>query len=73
MSDETYGHQRVSRNVGGSDSVDWEILPGDFQFLRSGGPEHDNQVEGILYQAGRVWAASGKNYLHVTFNQNQHD
>jgi hypothetical protein len=72
MSDETSGHQRVSRNVGGSDSVDWELLPGDFQFLRSGGPEHHFQVEGIVYQAGRVWAASGKNYLRVTFNQNEH-
>jgi hypothetical protein len=72
MSNETSGHQRVSRNVGGSDSVDWELLPGDFQFLRSGGPEHEFQVEGILYQAGRVWAASGKNHLRVTFDQNHH-
>ena len=64
-----WGTGRVSHNVGGSDAVDWEVIPGDFQFLRSGGPQHDFEVEGIIYQAGRLWAGSGKNYLHVTFNQ----
>jgi hypothetical protein len=69
MSDETFGRERVSHNIGGSDAVDWEFLPGNFQFLRSGGPENNFEVEGILYQAGRVWAGSGTNYLRVTFNQ----
>ena len=69
MNDEDSGTQRVSHNVGGSDGVDWEMLPGDFQFLRYGGPENNCDVDAILYQAGRLWAASGKNHLRVTFNQ----
>lgn len=63
------GGQRLSHNVGGSDSVELEILPGDFQFLRSGGPEHGFEVDSIVYQAGRLWSGSGKNFMRVTFNQ----
>ena len=69
MSDATSGPQRLSHNVGGSDGVELEILPGDFQFLRSGGPENNFEVDALIYQAGRIWAGSGKNYQRVTFNQ----
>jgi hypothetical protein len=53
--------------------VEFELLPGDFQFLRAGGPEHRFEVDAIIYQAGRIWAGSGKNYLRVTFNQKDYD
>jgi hypothetical protein len=69
MSEESAGAPRVSHNVGGSDALEWDILPGDFQFLRSGGPNHNFEVEAILYQAGRLWAGSGKNHLRVSYNQ----
>lgn len=69
MSDAAAGDQRLSHNVGGSDGVEFDLLPGDFQFLRSGGPEHGFEVDAIIYQAGRIWSGSGKNYLRVTFNQ----
>ena len=69
MNDAAFGGQRLSHNVGGSDGVELELLPGDFQFLRSGGPENRFEVDAIIYQAGRLWAGSGKNYLRVTFNQ----
>ena len=69
MSEASSGAQRLSHNVGGSDGVELELLPGDFQYLRAGGPEHRFEVDAIVYQAGRLWAGSGKNYLRVTFNQ----
>lgn len=69
MSHGESGGQRTSHNVGGSDGVELELLPGDFQFLRAGGPENQFEVDSIIYQAGRLWAGSGKNYLRVTFNQ----
>lgn len=72
LGEESFGREHVSRTIGGSDAVDWEFLPGDFQFLRSGGPQHEFQVDGIVYQAGRLWAATGKNFLPVTFGQNDY-
>ena len=68
-SDGASGGHHLSHNVGGSDSVELEILPGDFQFLRAGGPENQFEVDAIVYQAGRLFAGSSKNYLRVTFNQ----
>lgn len=69
MSGEGGGSPRVSHNVGGSDALEWELLPGEFQFLRSGGPGSNFEVDAILYQAGRIWAGSKRNHLRVAFNQ----
>ena len=71
--DQSFGGQRVSHNVGGSEALEWDMLPGDFQFLRCGGPQHQFEVDGIIYQAGRLWAGTGKNYQHVTFNQKAYE
>jgi hypothetical protein len=68
-SDNSAGPQRQSHNIGGSDGVEFEFLPGDFQFLRAGGPENNFEVDAIIYQSGRTWAGSGKNFLRITFNQ----
>lgn len=62
------GEERVSRNVGGGDTIEHQFLPGDFQFLRSGGPANERLVDAIVYENGRIWS-SGKNYLRVTFCQ----
>lgn len=67
--DDANGEQRVSRNVGGTDSIEHQILPGEFQLLRNGGPPNQCQVDGIVYENGRIWS-NGRNYLRVTFSQN---
>ena len=68
MTDNALGEERISRNVGGADSVEDQILPGEFQRLRSGGPLNQRLVDGIVYENGRMWS-SGRNYLRVTFSQ----
>lgn len=68
MTDGAFGEQRISRNVGGADSVEHQILPGEFQLLRTGGPPNQFLVDGIVYENGRIWS-SGKNYLRVVFPQ----
>lgn len=67
-SDGADGEPHVSRTVGGADTVEHQLLPGEFQALRSGGPPNQGLVDGIVYQNGRLWS-TGKNYLHVTFPQ----
>jgi hypothetical protein len=64
------GPSRVSRNAGGSDSLEYEVLPQEFTMLRKGGTEHHGLVDGIVFQGGRRFRATGKNYLRVTFRQN---
>lgn len=64
-----FGEPRVSRNAGGSDSLEYEILPQEFTMLRKGGPENKGAVDAILFQGGRRWRATGRNYLRTTFHQ----
>ena len=66
-----HGEARVSRNSGGSDSLEFEVLPQTFTMLRKGGADNGLKVDGIVFQGGRRWRATGKNYLRVTFQQNR--
>lgn len=70
VSEDPFGESRVSRNSGGSDSLEYEILPGEFTTLRKGGLENNGEVDAIVFQGGRRWRATGKNYIRATFHQN---
>jgi TraM recognition site of TraD and TraG len=63
------GSQDPSRSGGGSETVQYKVLPHLFTRLRKGGKENDLQVEGIIFQGGRIW--NGTNDTHITrvFNQ----
>jgi type IV secretory pathway TraG/TraD family ATPase VirD4 len=59
-----------NHSTGMSESWEYEIQPWEWSHrLRSGGPENDFLVDGIVYQGGRIWNASGRSYLPVTFHQ----
>lgn len=71
---------RSSRNIssgtggvsfGTSEAVDYVVPPAEFQRLRKGGAENDNQVDAYLFQAGRIWRSTGESYLKATFKQPQ--
>ena len=61
--------QTTSRNYGASDSLDSEVLPGEFTRLRKGGHEHGYCVEAIAFQGGRIWHETQKNHIKVGFSQ----
>lgn len=61
--------QTVTTNYGTSDSLDFDVLPGEFTGLRKGGPEHGYCVEAIAFQGGRIWNATHKNHIRVGFGQ----
>ncbi|MEM9108475.1 MAG: hypothetical protein AAGC72_00435 [Planctomycetota bacterium] len=50
-------------------SLDANVLASQFTKLRRGGPACANLVDALVFQAGRVWLTTGKNYLPVTFSQ----
>lgn len=59
-----------SRSSGYSEAMDAEIEPAVFaRDLVTGGPANRGRVTGLWFSAGRRFADSGRNYLHVSFQQ----
>jgi len=55
---------------GYSEGMEYAIEPGDFgRILKTGGRENSNLVTGVWFQAGRIFNATGRNYLLETFKQ----
>lgn len=59
-----------SASSGFSEAFEYEVQPQEFTRLRTGGPENDWCVEGVVFQNGRVFRESGRTWLPVTFRQN---
>jgi hypothetical protein len=60
--------ENISR--GYSESTEYSIEPGYFaRGLRTGGPQNNNIVTAIWFEAGRVFRASGTNWLLARFKQ----
>lgn len=60
---------RFQYGAGSSQTLEYEVLPREFTTLRKGGRESGACVDSIIFQAGRVWRATGKNHLRTTFRQ----
>jgi hypothetical protein len=58
-----------SLSSGVSEQLGYQVLPVAFTQLRQGGPANGFEVDAILFKPGRLWRASGTNYLSVTFKQ----
>lgn len=59
-----------STSAGFSETYEYEVQPREFTRLRTGGPENRCQVDGIVFQNGRQFAASGRTWLRTSFQQN---
>jgi len=59
-----------NRNRGYSESMEPAIEPGDFaRCLKTGGPQNRNRVTAVWFQAGRIFKATGRNFLVAEFEQ----
>ena len=65
----TSQEKTVSKNYAASDSLDFEVQPGEFTTLRKGGPENGLCVDAIAFQGGRIWNGTAKNHTKVSFSQ----
>lgn len=54
---------------GFSESYEFEAQPRVFTQLRTGGPQHRWCIDGIVFQNGKSFRASGTNWLQVAFSQ----
>lgn len=63
-----WARENGTTSGGFSEVMDAEIEPREFTRLRTGGPPNW-VVDGIVFQNGRVFKASGRTWLPVQFNQ----
>ena len=63
---ETTGKQS---GVSHSEALNYQVLPHEFTQLRKGGYKNNLLVDGIIFQGGRIWNTTGKNYLYTSFKQ----
>jgi hypothetical protein len=55
---------------GYSESMEYAIEPGDFaRILKTGGKPNGNRVTDIWFQGGRIFRASGSNFMLQEFKQ----
>ena len=64
-----WARENGTTSGGFSEVMEAEIEPREFSRLRSGGPDNGWIVDGIVFQNGRVFKASGRTWLPVQFNQ----
>ena len=64
-----------TQNAGASQSIEFLVQPQAFTMLRTGGPDFEMQVDGIIFQAGRRWNVPGRekndpgNFIRHVFPQ----
>lgn len=61
--------QHHSGGINISDHLEHQINPIAFTRLGKGGAANDFTVDGILFQGGRTWKATGKTFMNVRFKQ----
>jgi len=52
-----------------SENIDFEIHPIEFTILRKGGTANNLQVDAIIFQGGKIWHQSQKNFIRTFFTQ----
>jgi type IV secretory pathway TraG/TraD family ATPase VirD4 len=56
-------------SAGFSEAYEYETPPSTFTRLRTGGPANDYKVDGVVFQSGRMFRASGRTWCSVVFDQ----
>lgn len=62
------GMNSMSVSESFQESFNYQVAPEAFTRLRKGGPANDLEVDGYLFQNGRIWS-NGKTYLKCIFKQ----
>jgi hypothetical protein len=58
-----------NRGVSVSEQLAYQVLPQAFTQMRQGSAANDFKVDAIIFKPGRVWNATGTNFMQVTFTQ----
>lgn len=63
------GRGGISAGGGANWQFHYKMPPADFARLRKGGPENGLKVDGVVFQGGRVFEATGDTHVIVPFMQ----
>lgn len=61
--------QASQQSSGFSEAFEFELQPGDFAQLRTGGPENDWLVDAVVFQSGKRFGSTGRGWLRTSFTQ----
>lgn len=56
-------------STGYSETFEFEVQPSEFARLRTGGPANGGVIDAIVFQSGRRFGQSNRNWAKVTFQQ----
>jgi type IV secretory pathway TraG/TraD family ATPase VirD4 len=59
----------TNSSAGGSQNLQFKVIPAEFTTLRKGGPQNGLQVDAIVFQGGRIWRATGDTWMRTVFKQ----
>jgi TraM recognition site of TraD and TraG len=62
-------HSNPGTSAGITEHIDFEVQPREFTTLRRGGRTSRRQVDGIVFQGGKRFHATGRTWMPVTFRQ----
>lgn len=65
----TFGREGTSHSRNVAEDLRFHVLPSVFTTLKKGRAVNDFEVEGIMISGGIIFAANGRNFLKVSFNQ----
>lgn len=61
------GETHSQSTGGGSQVLEYDLLPRSFTTLRKGGLDNQRCVDALVFQGGRRWQATGDNYVKGVF------
>ena len=64
-----FARKPPSTSNGMSETMEYLLPPSTFPTLACGGPRENWEVTGVLFQGGRVFRATGRPFVFVTFDQ----
>ncbi|MBX9653853.1 TraM recognition domain-containing protein [bacterium] len=63
------GAPESQTSSGISENIDFEVQPSAFTMLRTGGAAHGGNIDGIVFQSGKVFRDTGRTWRYATFKQ----
>jgi len=67
-----FGQPNYNQTAGGNMVYEYPVQPAEFTTLATGGPDHEFQVDSIIFQGGRQWYPDGvkaRNFIRHRFSQ----
>jgi hypothetical protein len=69
MAEDLYGPRRQQASSGFSEQLHYTVDPAELFRMRTGGPQSNFLVDGLIWRGGRPFVSTGTSCLWTTFHQ----